>query len=85
MAKHHSNTTRPAHTVRVGTIKAAIWANETQSGVRHQATFSRGYQVDGEWKDSTSFGLQDLPILEKVASLAFDWIHEAQEEAGGGD
>ena len=83
MAKHDITPTRPAHSVRLGTIKAAIWANETPGGVRHQATFTRGYKTPGGWKDTTSFGLQDLPTLEKVASLAFDWIREAEDDGGG--
>ena len=84
MAKKTTTPTRPVHTVRVGSIKAAIWENQTDSGTRHQATFSRGYKVDGEWKDTTSFGLSDLPALEKVTGMAFTWIHQA-ENGGGGD
>lgn len=83
MAKQTSTPTRPVQQFRVGTIKAAVWANETDNGLRHAATFTRGYRTDDGWKDTQSFGLQDLPILEKVASLAFDWIREAESTDGG--
>ena len=82
MAKQNQALKTPAHQIRVGSLKAAIWENQTENGTRHQVTFSRSYQVDGEWKTSTSFGLQDLAVLQQVASLAFGWIHQ-QIEAGG--
>ena len=83
MAKQTSTPTRPVQQFRVGSIKAAIWENQTESGTRHQATFSRGYKTDDGWKDTTSFGLSDLPILEKVANMAFDWIHQVENGGGG--
>ena len=82
MAKQNQAPKTPVHQIRVGSLKAAIWENQTENGTRHQATFSRSYQVDGEWKNSTSFGLQDLAVLSQVASLAFAWIHH-QIEADG--
>ena len=33
--------TKPIHEVRLGFIKAAVWRNETEAGVRYNATFSR--------------------------------------------
>jgi hypothetical protein len=74
---------RPVHEVRLGRIKAAIWANQTEAGVRHNVTFSRLYKEGDEWRNSTSFGRDDLPILQKVADWAHTWIfqqnHEGQE------
>jgi hypothetical protein len=44
--------------MRLGRIKAAIWANSTDNGVRHNVTFTRLYRDDQnkQWKDSQSFG-----------------------------
>lgn len=57
-------------------IRAAIWENDTTNVKRHNATLSRIYK-DGEvWKDSTSFGREDLPLVMKVADRAHDWIYE---------
>ncbi len=64
----------PVHEVRVGRIRAAIWENETQNGVRHNVTISRLYKDGEEWKDSTSFGRDDLPLIAKVVDLAHSWI-----------
>ena len=66
---------RPVHEIRLGRIKAAIWENDTEQGVRHNVTLSRIYFVDGQWKQSDSFGRDDLPLLQKVADLAHTWIY----------
>lgn len=67
---------RPIHEVRLGRIKAAIWENETQNGVRHNVTVTRLYKDGDQWKDSTSFGRDDLPLVAKVANTAHSWIFE---------
>ena len=66
---------KPAHEVRMGRIRATIWENETANGTRHNVTISRLYKDGDDWKDSTSFGRDDLPLVEKVASLAHAWIY----------
>ena len=80
---------RPVHEVRMGRIRAAIWENDTQNGTRHNVTFSRLFKDGNQWKDSTSFGRDDLPLLAKVADLTHTWIFEAGKEAtnenGGGN
>lgn len=72
---------RPVHEIRLGRIRAAIWENETQNGTRHNVTLSRLYKDGDDWKDSTSFGRDDLPLVGKVADLAHTWIFQAAAEA----
>ena len=69
-----SKKSRPVHEVRVGRVRAAIWENETQNGPRHNVTLSRLYKDGEEWKDSGSFGRDDLPLVAKVSDLAHSWI-----------
>lgn len=72
---------KPVHEVRLGAIKAAIWRNDTQNGVRYNATFSRLYRDEEEWKSTDSFGRDDLLLLGKVADQAHSWIHaQAQSQ-----
>ena len=71
---------KPAHEVRLGAIKVAIWKNDTQNGVRYNATFSRLYRDEDEWKSTDSFGRDDLLVLAKVADQAHSWIHEQGRE-----
>lgn len=71
-----SSTQRPVHEVRLGRIKAAIWENETPNGARHNVTVTRLYKDGNHWKDSASFGRDDLPLVGKVVDLAHTWIFE---------
>ena len=72
---------KPVHEVRLGRIKAAIWENETENGSRHNVTFTRLYKDDTDnWKDSGSFGRDDLPLVAKVADIAHTWIFQQKQE-----
>lgn len=75
---------KPVHEVRLGAIKAAIWKNDTQNGVRYNTTFSRLYKDGEEWKATDSFGREDLLIVAKIADQAHTWIH-AQNQDGRED
>ena len=76
---------KPAHEVRLGSIKAAVWANQTTSGLRYNATLSRLYKDgDDQWKSSDSFGRDDLLVVAKVADLAHSWIsRQSLDERAG--
>lgn len=67
---------KPVHEVRMGAVKAAIWKNDTESGVRFNVTFSRLYKDGEEWRSADSFGRDDLLLLGKVADRAHSWIHD---------
>ena len=77
--KSEKAANRPIHTIRYGAVRAAIWRNVVDNGnaskPMHNVTFSRSYK-DGEnnWKDSTSFGVDDLLLLAKAADEAHTWI-----------
>ncbi len=64
----------PAHTLRLGCVKAAIWANSTQNGTRYNVTVSRLYKDGDTWKESHSFGHDDLPVLALACQEAYFWI-----------
>lgn len=72
----NSNKNKPVHEIRLGAVKAAIWANDTKFGVRHAATFQRVYKDGEEWKTTDSFNREDLPLLVKVADMAHTWIYQ---------
>jgi hypothetical protein len=71
---------KPVHEIRLGRIKATLWENETQNGTRHNVTLSRLYKDGENWKDSSSFGRDDLPLVAKVADLAHSWIFQDSRE-----
>ena len=69
-----ANKAKPVHEVRLGFIKAAVWRNETESGVRYNVTFSRLYKDGEQWRSTESFGRDDLLLLGKVADQTHSWI-----------
>jgi len=66
---------RPVHEIRLGRIKAAIWENTTNQGTRHNVSVTRIYKDGNTWKDSTSFGRDDLPLISKLVDIAYVWIY----------
>ena len=67
---------QPVHEVRIGAVKATIWENETTAGVRHNVTLGRLYKEGDEWKQTESFGRDDLLLVAKVVDQAHSWIFE---------
>ena len=75
------NKPRPIHEVRLGHIKAAVWKNETEAGVRYNATFTRLYKDGEQWKSTESFGRDDLLLLAKVADNTHTWISTQNQDS----
>ena len=60
MAKKQSKP-QPIKEVRIGSIKAAIWRNDGDSGPRFNVTFQRLYRSEaGKWQSTNSFSRDDL-------------------------
>lgn len=76
--------TKPIQEVRLGSIKAAIWKNETETGFRYNVTFRRLYREENRWKESDSFGRDELLLLGKVADQAHSWILARNQEQHAG-
>ena len=79
----NTTATRPIHEVRIGAIKAAVWRNDTEVGIRHNVTFSRLYKDGEKWKSTDSFGRDDLLLVSKVADQAHSYIHQQEQEESG--
>ena len=84
---------RPVKVVRVKNVRANIWANRLESGaIVYNVTFDRLWkendEVDGqgqvtkkgEWKQSASFGKDDLLLLGKIADLVHTWIYRRLQD-----
>jgi hypothetical protein len=76
MSDERSSTSKPAHEVKAGLVKAVIWPNATASGTRYNVTFARLYKQDDTWKSTASFGVRDLPDVGRAAVQAEAWIRE---------
>jgi hypothetical protein len=65
----------PVHRIPLGRIVAAIWANKAKDGrVWFNVTITRSYKDGDQWKDTSTFGRDDLPIVAKAADMAYAWI-----------
>ena len=67
---------KPIDEIRLGSIKASIWKNQTENGSRYNVTVTRLYKTNGDWQSSSSFGRDDLLLLRKVLDRAHTWIYK---------
>jgi hypothetical protein len=67
---------RPVHEIRISRVKACIWANQTEAGVRHNVTLSRIFKEEGQWQESRSLGRDEIPVGMEVLRRAWLWILE---------
>ena len=73
---------KPVHEIRLGRIRAAIWANQTESGeIWFNVTVSRLYNDGTRWQDTTTFRRDDLPLVSKVVNMAYVWIWDQDDSA----
>jgi len=75
-----SDNKKPAHTIRLGYIKATIWRNtvtkDKKERTLYNTTIRRTYKDGDGLKDTDSFGRDDLLLVAKVADLAHTWVCE---------
>ena len=74
---------KPAAEVRLGRIKATVWANERDDGkgTWFSVQLGRLYRDDGEWRTSSTFGREDLLTVAKVADMAHSRVFELEATA----
>ena len=70
-----SSSNRPVHEIKVGRIRATIWvhANDRQKSW-FNVSVSRVYRDGDQWRTTSSFGRDDLPLVAKAAEMAYTWI-----------
>lgn len=72
-----STTNQPVHNLRIGLNSIAIFKNVTQNGKpMYKAQFERSYKDADGWKQTRSFGLDDLCIQSELIEHAKTWIFE---------
>lgn len=65
---------QPVHKIRHGAVSASIWKQDSEKGPLFNVTFQRAYKDGENWKNSSSFGRQNLLVLSLIAARAFEWI-----------
>ena|ERR1700733_5573105 len=64
----------PVFTCRHRALKAAVWKNDTENGVMFNTTVSRSYRDGDEWRDSGSFGYDDILIVAELLRACHGFI-----------
>ncbi len=76
---------KPVHEIRLGKIRAAIWANTSDRGeVWFNVTVSRLYKDGDRWQQTTSYRRDDLPLVSRVVNAAYTWIWEQETLSDSG-
>lgn len=65
----------PVHECRIGRIRGVVWENDSKDGKWYSVNITRSYK-DGQnnWKQSSSFGRDDLLVVAEVSRLCFLFI-----------
>jgi hypothetical protein len=66
----------PVHTVRHRNLKASIWRNEMEAGPMYKVSVVRSYREGNDWRDTHSFGYDDLMNVAKLMYDAHSVISE---------
>ena len=75
----------PEKTFNQGSCRAAIFANEIKqdgkTAIVKKVTIQKSYKdKNGNWQNTNSFGVNDLPKLALVATKAYDYLTMKKEE-----
>ena len=74
-----SDKAKPAHKFRNRNLTVTLWNNTGANGPFYTVTARRSYKQGEEWKESDSFGEDDLLPLAKLLDQAHSWMVEAAQ------
>ena len=64
----------PVFTTRHRALKAAVWRNETENGPMFNTTLTRSYKDGETWKESGSFGYDDVLVVAELLRTCHGFI-----------
>ena len=75
-------STKPVKVFRSRGVSASIFANHAKSDGRditfHKVSLQRTWKDGDEWKTTTSFGRDDLPVARLLLDRAWEFILDAE-------
>ena len=78
--------TKPVKSFRLRGISASVFENTAKTKDRevtfHKVSLQRTYRDGDEWKNTTSFGRDDLPIARLLLEQAWQFILETEASRG---
>jgi len=78
-----SEKNKPEKKFRAGAVTATIWRNQTEDNKEYSTvSFERSYKdKNGEWKNTNSLRVNDLPKAAMVISKAYEFLALNEKEA----
>ena len=75
------------HQIRLSAIRAAIWLNQSDKTGESwfTVTVSRSFRDKEQFKDTTTYRRDDLPIVSKAIEMAYAWIWEQEDFGESGE
>lgn len=64
----------PVFSCRHRALQAAVWQNESEKGPFYNVTVSRSYKDGETWKESTSFGYDDILLVAELLRTCHGFI-----------
>lgn len=65
---------RPVHEIRRGLIVVRVWRKRIKGNISYSVSVVRLFRNGDQWKESTRFGRDDIPLLRLVLDDAHTWI-----------
>src|SRR5690348_8899963 len=76
-----STANRPFHVIRRKGVKASIFVNRSAENEFTKVTVQKIYRDEGgNWKTTSSFSRDDLPLVSLVTERAWEWILGWEEQ-----
>jgi hypothetical protein len=77
-----AGTQKPVKVIRLRGVSASIFANHAKSEGReitfHKVSVQRSYKDGDAWKQTTSFGRDDLPVVGLIVKRAWEFILDTE-------
>jgi hypothetical protein len=81
-----ASSQKPVKVIRLRGVSASIFANHAKSDGRditfHKVSIQRSYKDGEEWKQTTSLGRDDLPVVNLVLKRAWEFILDTEASRG---
>jgi len=79
-----TTTNKPEKSFRFGPIEVSIWKRQASNGeIFLNASVSRSFKKGDEWKRTSSFGTNDIPVLIEQLKQALAFMNQAERPTLG--
>ncbi len=69
----------PVHEIRRGLIVVRIWNKRSRKSHCYSTSIIRLFRNGADWKESSRFGPEDIPVMRLALDAAFVWMLANQE------